>query len=400
MSGGRGRPEPGPGDRPGGSPVHGGTGGRRDRAVDRGRDQRVDELQRVESADDTGVAQPGRAVGGLRRAHAGEGGGQFLGDVGAEHGRRPGEPVGVRTEPLQSGDEPAAPGGGAERAEFTRGLLHGRQFVVLDLGDQFDRLVRVAAGDRPHLTAERVVGVLAERRPDQYGGGVRCQGAQRDAGHLLLAVGVTLGRPVRDVAGVAFGHLLRTVRLHHQDRQFTEAGGERGQPGEGFTVRPVRVVHDEQQRAVAEPADDVVQAVAHTLRVGLRSARLGQPEGRGDDLEPVAEQGPGLVRRELVEGGLQQLAYDVERYGGDGLASPAGPDGAAVGGHRLDLVEQRGLADPSLSAEDQEPSGGLRAAQGVQRLGSDGEFRFTFVQRPGRLHAHPSHRGCVLGLRA
>lgn len=383
--------------------MHGGAGGRRDRAVDGGSDQRVDELQRVEAADDTGVAQPGRAVGGLRRAHSGEGGGQFLGDVGTEDRGGPGEPVGVRTQPLQTGDEPAAPCGRAEFAQFAGGFLHRRELAVLDLGDQLDRLVRITSGDGPHLAAERVVGVLAEARADQYGGGVRREGPQGDPGHRALAA-ASFGLPVGDVVGVAFGQLLRAVGLHHQDGQFAEAGGERGEPGEGFAVRPVGVVHDEEQRPVAEPggepADDEVQAVAHTLRIGLRAARLGETQGRGGGLVPVAEQGPGLVGREPVEGGLEQLPYDMERYGGDGLAAPGGPHGAAVGGHRLDLGEQRRLAEPRLSAEDQEPADSLRPAQGVHRLGSGGEFRFTLVQRPGRLHAHPSHRGSLLDGRA
>lgn len=104
VPGGRGGAEPGPGDRPGGPAVHRGAGGRRDGPVDGARDERVDELKWVEAGDDTGLAQSCGAVGGFGRAHSGQGGGEVLGDVRAEDGGGPGEPVGVGAEPFEPGD--------------------------------------------------------------------------------------------------------------------------------------------------------------------------------------------------------------------------------------------------------------------------------------------------------
>ncbi|CAM5241201.1 hypothetical protein SCYAM73S_01036 [Streptomyces cyaneofuscatus] len=126
-------------------------------------------------------------------------------------------------------------------------LLDRGQLLVLDLGDQLDGLVRVPAGDGPDLAGGRVVGVFAERRAGQFGGGVRGQRAQGDPGDRALAVGAAFGLAVGDVARVALGHLLRPVRLDDEQRQFAEAGGERGEPGQGFAVRPVAGIVDQQQ---------------------------------------------------------------------------------------------------------------------------------------------------------
>ncbi|RPK84809.1 hypothetical protein EES45_03355 [Streptomyces sp. ADI97-07] len=181
MAGGRRGTEPGLVDGPGGTPVHRGAGGGRDGAVDGGGDERVHEFQRVEAADDTGVTQASRAVGRLGRAHPGQGRGELLGDLGAQDGGCPREAVGVGTQAFEAGDETAATGRRSELAQQPGGLLHRRQLAVLRLGDELDHLVGVAAGDGPHLAAERVVRVVAQARADQLGGGVGGEGAQRHA---------------------------------------------------------------------------------------------------------------------------------------------------------------------------------------------------------------------------
>lgn len=149
--------------------------------------------------------------------------------------------------------------------------------------------------------------------------------------------------------GVAVGELLGPVRLDDQHGEFGQPGGEAGEPGEGFAVGPVRVVHYEEQRPMAEaggePGHEVVEAVPDTLGIELRPDGVGQAEGGCGDLEPVAEEGTGLVGGEPVQRGLEQLAYDVEGHRGDRLAATRGPYRAAVGGHGPDLSEQRGLPD-------------------------------------------------------
>ncbi|GAA3210114.1 hypothetical protein GCM10020256_07960 [Streptomyces thermocoprophilus] len=177
------------GDDLGGDAVPGAAQGVGDGVVDGGRDQRVHELQgtfdglagdRVGGGEDAGVLEAADASAGVVGAHRGELGDEVDGDAVAEDGGGPREPGGVGAEFLQAGDESAAAGGAVQGAQLTGVDLGRLQFAVLDLGEEFDGLVRVAAGDGPHLAAERDVGVLAERGAGEAGdgfGGERAEGA-------------------------------------------------------------------------------------------------------------------------------------------------------------------------------------------------------------------------------
>ena len=178
--------------------------------------------------------------------------------------------------------------------------------------------------------------MVAERCPYELGGGIRRQCAQGDADlRVVPAGGVVCGGTVGGPGRTAFGEFPRAVGLDDQEREFAQAGGEPGEPGEGFAVGPVRVVDDEDDRPVAEagdePANDPVEAVPDALRVGLRAGRLGQSERGGGDLVPVAEQFPYLVAGDPVEGGAEQLAVQrsaaIARISSSSavLPSPASP---------------------------------------------------------------------------
>jgi hypothetical protein len=117
VPGGRGGAETRRGDDRGGHAVHRGAQRVRDRAVDGGGDERMDELQ-VPVVDLTGrlaglgedarrAEERGTALRLVLR-HSGEFGRQFQGDLRAEDGRRPGEPGGVHAEPFEPVDESTA----------------------------------------------------------------------------------------------------------------------------------------------------------------------------------------------------------------------------------------------------------------------------------------------------
>ncbi len=99
----------------------------------------------------------------------------------------------------------------------------------------------------------------------------------------------------------------------------------------------------------------------------------------------VAEEEADVLLVEAVERGLEQLAGDVERDRGEGLAAPGRQDGAPVTGRAADLAEEGGLADAGLSPVD-EDAAAHRAARRrsgdefVDGMGGRGELRVPFEQ--------------------
>ncbi len=331
---------------------------------------------------------------GLLALHAGELGREVEGDPGAEDRGGPGEPRGVDAESFEAGDESTAAGRAVEGAQFGGRGLARLQLAVLHLGEEFDGLVRVAAGDGPHLAAERGVGVHTDRGPGEPCGrlGGECAEGGDRAGR---------GGDHVEVTGALLGGLAGAAGDHHEDGQVVEALGERGQPVQGLLVGPVRVVDQQDQRPLApgQSAHRRDQAVAHALRVGLAVARLGDPERGPRDVVPVAQVFARLVGHERDERGLQQLPYDIEGNGRDGLAAACRPHRAAAAlRDPARLAEQRGLADARLTTEHQQASRargrGVRA-QGVDRLHKRGDLRVAFPQgsrgdRSGPYLRHPA----------
>ncbi|GAA0912159.1 hypothetical protein GCM10009549_24070 [Streptomyces thermoalcalitolerans] len=357
VPGGRGGAESGVGDDLGGDAVHGGAQGVRYGVVDGGGDQRVHELQltgaalrrrRVGFGEDAGLAQQPGAAYGVLTAHGGEPGDEVHGDAGAQDGGGPGEAGGVDAEFLEAGDEAAASGGAVQGTQFAGMGLDRLDLAVAHLGEEFDGLVGVSAGDGPHLPAERGVGVRAEGGAGESGGGLRGEGTQisdiRGGDDCFQAPGtgpVRLPEPAGD---------------DDQHGQVVEAFDERGEPAQGLLVGPVGVVDQQHQRPFApgQPPDRGDQTVAHALRVGPPLPGLRDTEGGAGDVVPVAEVLAGLLGHQRDQRRLQQLPYDVEGDGLEGLAAARRPHGAAaLFGDAPGLGQQGGLAQSGLALEDQ-----------------------------------------------
>ncbi|GGT01920.1 hypothetical protein GCM10010222_49560 [Streptomyces tanashiensis] len=388
------------GERPGRASVQRGPYARGHRAVHGGRDERVRELQRRDGHEgesvpsgrrrrhDPGGPEEFGVLGDLLRAHAGEGHEELGRAVGAEDGGRPGEAGRAAAELLQAGDEPAAARPGAEVAEEARGAGDGFEHAVAGVGEQFDGLVRVAGGHRPQLAAERLVRVPAEGVPGECRGGPGGEGVQAEGEDgAVRERGERRGR-----AGALRLPYEGAVGEHDEDGQPAVAPGpgEGVEPGQGFGVGPVDVVHEQHRRPVPQPFREAVQepgeAEQHALRVGGHvRGRRGDAQRRGEQVEVVAEELPDLVGAEAVQGGLEQLTGEVEGDGGEGFAAPGGEDGAAVPGGAMYLGEERRLADARLAPVDEYPAAS-RAARGcsgdefVDGVGGRGELRVAFEQ--------------------
>ena len=174
--------------------------------------------------------------------------------------------------------------------------------------------------------------------------------------------------------------------------------GEGREPGEGLQVGPLCVVHDEDEWAMnlGEPYDQGVEAVLDALRVGVLLTGRCYTERGADDLVLIPQQLPrvhGLaVRPAHREGRLEQVPYDMERNGSDGLAAPGGPHRAASRREPTHLGQQRRLPDSGGAPVDEDATGGRRTAQRVHRVCRRGEFGFALQQREGDLVLRPVHR--------
>ncbi|GAA1510943.1 hypothetical protein GCM10009730_14300 [Streptomyces albidochromogenes] len=137
-----------------------------------------------------------------------------------------------------------------------------------------------------------------------------------------------------------------------------------------------------------------VQSVADALGVGPAVGR-GHAERGADDLVAVAEQFPGVHRARQGDGGLQELPYDVEGHGGDGLATARRPHRAPARGQPPDLGQQGRLADAGLAAAHEDSTGRHVGAERFDSACGGGEFRLALQQRDGDRvlragHHHPS----------
>ncbi|GGQ38161.1 hypothetical protein GCM10010279_54240 [Streptomyces mutabilis] len=195
--------------------------------------------------------------------------------------------------------------------------------------------------------------MVAQGGPGEAGGRVGAEDVHREEGPARGGGRVEVaGAVAADVAGAA--------GYDDQGGCLVEPFGERGEPAQGLLVGPVGVVDEQDQGPLpaGEPAHGGDQAVAHALRVGLPLARVRYAEGGAGDAVPVAEVLACLLGEHGDQRGLEQLPYDVEGNGPEGLAAARGPDGAAPRlGDAAGLGEQRGLAQSGLAPGHQEGAG-------------------------------------------
>ncbi|GHD65008.1 hypothetical protein GCM10010336_24270 [Streptomyces goshikiensis] len=137
----------------------------------------------------------------------------------------------------------------------------------------------------------------------------------------------------------------------------------------------MRVVQhqDDGRAADRQMGDDPVQTVAHALRVGRGEAlgSRGQPQRRGDDAVPGAEDVAAFILGHGGERGLDELAHHMERDLPLLLAATGEQHGAvAFRGMPSGLGEQGGLADAGRSREGQNAAaaGGLAAVRGAAQI--------------------------------
>lgn len=341
----------------------------------------------VNSRGGTGTEECG-VLGDLLRGHAGEGHEEVGRAVRAEDRRRPGELGRTAAEFLQAGDESAAAGPGAEVAEEAGGAGDGFEHPVAGLGEQLDRLVRVAGGHRPQFVAERFVRVLAEDVAGERGGGRGGEGVQAQGEDgAARERGERRGR----AGALRFAYEGAVGEDDEGGQPAVVPGpGEGVEPRQGFGVGPVDVVHEQHRGPLPQPVREAVQepgeAEQHALRVGGHvRGRRGDAQGRGEQVEVVAEELSHLVGAEAVQGGLEQLAGEVEGDGGEGLAAPGGQDGAPVPGGAVYLGEERGLSYARVTPVDEDAAASGAAGPGsgdefVDGVGGRGELRAAFEQ--------------------
>ncbi|MFF6940332.1 hypothetical protein [Streptomyces lavendulae] len=229
---------------PGGHPVHADAHAGRDRAVDGGGDEGVEELHDLlalhagQDGEDARVVQLVDGVGGLCVAERRDSPDDADRDRVAEDGGGPGQPDGGGAELFEALDQAAALDGGGQVAQLGDVVLVRFETAVAALHAQFDDFEGVAAGDRPAFPAEHVVGAVAQGLAHDAGHGARGERGQFvRAGPLAAHQGAQRGGVRRDLVGPA-GH-------HDQHGQFLGPRREGGQPRQGFGVGPVRVVEDQ-----------------------------------------------------------------------------------------------------------------------------------------------------------
>ena len=231
-----------------------------------------------------------------------------------------------------------------------------------DLGGQFDGLEGVARGDRPALAAERVVGLLTERRPGRDGrrrGGERCE--------VDGALSGPPGAVPRNGCGVV-GEFVGAVGDDEQHRQFFGARRERGEPAQRLGVGPVGVVEDQ---------DDGARCTARWVSTQSRPSRT--PCGSGGAPSSAAHrpsagatmsyQLPSWQRSIGLAGAgelrLDQLADDME---GDPLLLLAAAGGSTVqpraAARRRTSVSSVVLPMPARPAKASSAPRGARAVRG------------------------------------
>ena len=372
---------------------------------------------------------PGPLVGGVL---AGQDLGQ--GPVGGLAGGEAGRPVGGRAdqgvaepEPLAGPDQPGGLGlveGAGVDAEAGAGPEHGRRFAGglggRDqqegpglLGQAADPLAEAPlqpGGQGQDVPQGRPPGQLAGvERPGQLqqGQGVAAgpldQGADHGRGQVGPGRGGQQGgrrfgvEPAKAQLGQAVGRELARVAVAGREQQhhplgLQPAGGEPERLGRG-PVQPLGLVDQAEHRAgvgrLGEQAEHGHRDQEAVPAVPLCAPLAGglETEGAGQGGRLVLGQAPGQPQhrpQQLVEGGEGQLGLGLD---------PGRPEDGHPLGLPGGMVEQRGLADPGLAADHQDPAArppGVREQpfQGVA-LGASAVEHCRDASRPTTERATP-----------
>ncbi len=335
-----------------------------------------------------------QAVQQRRLAHAGDRGQQQLGDAPAGRGGDAEHLLGAAAKPHHPGEQ-HLPQAGRQRARAGTGTvagnhqLFGEERVALRAGvDVVDQPGgRVGAEQAGELLGQLGAGEAGQLQP--LDPAVACQLAEQ---------------PAQRVQAV---QLVAAEGQQQQHPHRAQVGGEEGDQVAGGAVRPVQVLHDQQQRrGRGQPLDHAQQQLKQPPLAGTSATsthgrgRLGAP---GEVGEQAAQVGTGRagdrlqLRRVQLAGQAAQRRGDrrerqallAERH----AAAAQHPHVLPVGGGG-ELVGQPGLADPRLPADQRHPRlavGGARQqlAQPRQLLGATDEAPAHHLIRHDAQYARP-----------
>lgn len=158
-----------------------------------------------------------------------------------------------------------------------------------------------------------------------------------------------------------------------------EGAEEVGEEVPGGGVGPVEVLQDEHDRAVAgeafqEPQGQFEEAGGGVLVGGLVAAGVAQFGQQAGELGLLAVGGGGEFVGEPAAEGAQcgGEGGEGEPVGAELDATAEGDDGTLLAGRVEELLDEPGLADPRLAADEQRL--GLSRGRAGERLGEGGEF--------------------------
>ncbi|SCG09961.1 hypothetical protein GA0115255_126473 [Streptomyces sp. Ncost-T6T-2b] len=312
------------------------------------------------------VGADGRAQGLVEvvLAEPGDGGQQFVFDEGAALGDDPGDPLGVLGERLHADEQEVAERFGEPGA--VAAALQGAGQLLDEEG--------VAVGAFEDLVDECGLGDLGEDAGQLAADLVVAEPVEFDAGDGTQPV--QFGE--EGAQGVAAVDVVGAVGADDHEAAGAQGAEEIGEQMPGGGVRPVQILQDEDDRAVGgdllQQASGEFEEAGGAVLVGgvpVGLAQLGQEAGQ---LALLAGAGGGHLLGQSTPQGAQGGREGGERQpvGPDLDAGSDGDHGVAPLGRRDELLDQAGLADARLAADQQR----LRIAGSgpCERLGERGEL--------------------------
>ncbi|ESU47380.1 hypothetical protein P376_4642 [Streptomyces sp. HCCB10043] len=293
------------------------------------------------------VGADGRAQGLVEvvLAEPGDGGQQFVFDEGAALGDDPGDPLGVLGQRLDPDEQEVAERFGEPGA--VAAALQGAGQLLDEEG--------VAVGAFEDLVDECGLGDLGEDAGQLAADLVVAEPVEFDAGDATQPV--QLGE--EGAQGVAAVDVVGAVGADDHEAAGTQGAEEIGEQMPGGGVRPVQILQDEDDRAVGgdllQQASGEFEEAGGAVLVGgvpVGRAQLGQEAGQ---LALLAGAGGGHLLGQSTPQGAQGGREGGERQpvGPDLDAGSDGDHGVAPLGRRDELLDQAGLADARLAADQQ-----------------------------------------------